>query len=83
MTNGKSSLTETRLRSITKGISWRIWATMTSGAIAWMITRDVEKAGWIMVLDAIIKFILYYGHERAWNVVAWGRLAGKPTAAAE
>ncbi len=83
MTNGKSSLTETRLRSITKGISWRILANMASGAIAWIITRDMEKAGWIMVLDVIIKFILYYGHERAWNVVTWGRLAGDPKATAE
>lgn len=43
----------------------------------------MEKAAWIMVLDVIIKFILYYGHERAWNVVAWGKLADKPTATAE
>jgi uncharacterized membrane protein len=56
---------------------------MASGAIAWIITRDMEKAGWIMVLDVIIKFILYYGHERAWNVVTWGRLAGDPKATAE
>jgi hypothetical protein len=29
------------------------------------------------------KFILYYRHERAWNVVTWGRLAGDPKATAE
>jgi len=36
-----------------------------------------EGAGFLTVLDRVIKLILYYGHERAWFSSNWGVIKQK------
>jgi len=63
---------ESRLRSVIKGVSWRIIATLTIIIIAYLKTGDVTLALQIGAIEFVVKFILYYIHERAWAQVPRG-----------
>jgi uncharacterized membrane protein len=63
----------TRTRSATKAITWRVIGTLDTFLIAWLITKEPVVAGAIATLEVITKTVLYYFHERGWNLVKWGR----------
>jgi uncharacterized membrane protein len=63
----------TRTRSATKAITWRIIGTLDTFLIAWLITKEPVVAGAIATLEVITKTVLYYFHERGWNLIKWGR----------
>ncbi|HIG68295.1 MAG TPA: DUF2061 domain-containing protein [Porticoccaceae bacterium] len=58
-----------RTRSLAKALTWRITATLTTAVIAYIVTGELSTAAIIGGLEFVLKFILYYGHERAWNSV--------------
>lgn len=64
---------DSRIRSFVKGITWRIIATSTGMGIAYSLTSDVEIAMATGAIDVVLKLLFYYGHERAWGRIAWGR----------
>lgn len=70
MTNNK----ESRLRSALKGLSWRIVATLTIIIIAYFKTGDVSLALEIGAIEFIIKYLLYYFHERLWQTIPRGTI---------
>ena len=53
-------------RHFLKAVTWRIIASLTSFILAWVITGNVKAGLTIGVADVVIKFILYYLHERVW-----------------
>ena len=53
-------------RSGAKSITWRIIASLTSGVIALAFGLPMKAAIGVVIVDVIIKFILYIGHERVW-----------------
>ena len=55
-----------RRRHILKSITWRIIASLTSFLLTWGVTGNIETGLSIGVADVIIKFTLYYLHERVW-----------------
>jgi uncharacterized membrane protein len=63
----------TRARSAAKAILWRIIGTADTFLIAWFITKEPIAAGAIASLEVLTKTVLYYFHERGWNLVKWGR----------
>ncbi len=65
---------ESRLRSLLKGLTWRIVATTTIIAIAYFKTGDVALALEIGFIEFFIKLALYYAHERAWQVLPTGTI---------
>jgi uncharacterized membrane protein len=62
-----------RKRSFVKAISWRTIATSTTMALVFLITGELSLAAGVGILDVTFKFILYYGHERLWNLIKWGK----------
>jgi uncharacterized membrane protein len=56
----------TRKRHLAKAVTWRIIASITTAIIALLFGLPPQAVGGIFVADLIIKFILYYGHERLW-----------------
>lgn len=64
--NGENILTEQKIRSAIKGISWRIFGTLDTILIATLITNDFSQALKIGSTEFITKIILYYFHERIW-----------------
>lgn len=53
-------------RHLAKAITWRVIASLTTALIAWAFGLPPKAIGGIFVADLIIKFLLYYAHERAW-----------------
>ena len=68
---------ESHQRSIAKAVTWRIIATLITSLVAYLLTREVVLAMGIGFLDASIKIFAYYGHERLWNRIDFGREKGE------
>jgi uncharacterized membrane protein len=68
---------DTNLRSLIKGISWRVVGTTDTFFIAWIITGELRLAAPIAATEILTKVILFYAHERVWNLIKWGRIHGK------
>ncbi len=69
---------DTNLRSIIKGISWRILATTTTIIIVYVFFRRLDLAIAAGLIETILKVGLYWAHERAWFKVRWGRKRIEP-----
>ena len=65
-------MTESRLRSLLKAISWRIVATGTTVLLVLMFTGDVGIAFTVGGVEAVAKIVIYYLHERTWQAFSWG-----------
>lgn len=65
---------ESRLRSILKSLSWRITATLTTMLITYFVTGNIEFALQIGSIEAFMKLIIYYFHERAWLLIPTGTI---------
>lgn len=68
---------ETKMRSIAKAISWRLFATTITGSIVWIFTGKWQYAAVIGIIDTSIKIVVYFFHERMWLKVTFG-IARKP-----
>jgi len=65
-------LLETKKRSFTKSVTWRIMAVVILAVVAYAITKDPFETTVITVITHTIKFVAYYVHERCWGFVGWG-----------
>ncbi len=69
---------ERPIKSIIKTITWRVIASATTFGLTYFFFRDdpnaTEKASSVAGAEAVIKMFLYFLHERAWNVVRWGKM---------
>lgn len=60
-------------RHLAKAVTWRIIASITTAGIALWFGLPQKAVGAVFVADLVIKFILYYGHERIWyNYIRFG-----------
>lgn len=55
-----------RARHIAKTISWRLFGTVETIILSWIITGDSATGIKIGVVEVITKMVLYYLHERIW-----------------
>ena len=65
---------ETHLRSVVKGISWRFVATMVTTIVVYIYSGELAAAAIVGSIDAVAKILLYWGHERIWQRIQWGRI---------
>ncbi len=66
-------MTVTRARSFVKALSYRIWGTLSSVAVAYVITKNAVLSITIAFWETVVKVFIYYAHERGWNYIQWGR----------
>lgn len=70
------ALRESHLRSLLKGLTWRILATLTTVCVAYFILKGrenaVKEALSIGAVEFFAKLGIYYLHERAWQKVPIG-----------
>lgn len=66
-------ISDTHLRSWTKSITWRIIGIVILGVLAWLVTGNWGQTTVITLTFHVIRFVLYYFHERAWERIGWGR----------
>lgn len=70
---------ESRLRSFLKAITYRVTGTITTSIIVFAVTGELTIAFAVGFIEPIAKIIIYYLHERAWQLVPHGairRLSG-------
>jgi adenylylsulfate kinase len=70
---------ESRLKSLIKGISWRIIGTIDTLFVAFIITGDTIKSLSIGGIEVFTKIFLYYLHERLWSRISerlWKKTQG-------
>lgn len=60
-------------RSLLKGFSWRTIGTIDTFVVALYYFGDISLAAPIAATEVLTKILLYYLHERLWNVISWGR----------
>lgn len=64
---------EKHVRSIAKAISWRIVATITTILLVFAFTGNLTVSGSVGLLELVLKTVIYYFHERVWNLSGFGR----------
>jgi adenylylsulfate kinase len=64
---------ETNIRSIVKGISWRVIATTTTIIIVYLFFGRLDLAIAAGLIETVLKVALYWGHENIWQKIHWGK----------
>jgi uncharacterized membrane protein len=65
---------ESRLRSLLKAITYRITGTTTTALLVYFMTGELRLALTIGAIEPIVKIVIYYLHERAWQLVPIGTI---------
>jgi uncharacterized membrane protein len=71
---------DSSIRSLVKGISWRMFASTDTFLLALLVTGKTIIAAPIALSEVMTKLLLYYFHERIWTLVSWGRNENKSSA---
>lgn len=69
-------MSDTNARSLAKAISWRVTGTIDTFIISFIITGEALLASGIALTEVLTKVFLFWGHERVWNRVKWGKEHG-------
>ena len=64
---------DSHLRSMAKAVSWRILGSLDTMLLTWLFSGSVKIAAFVGSTEAITKIFLYWGHERLWHRIPWGR----------
>jgi uncharacterized membrane protein len=65
-------MTETKKRTVTRMITYRLTAWLFTIFWTWLFTSDITKAtGFATLLHILLSFD-YYIHERIWLKIKWG-----------
>ncbi len=70
---------ESHLRSVMKGLSWRVLATVVTTVVVFFYTGEFTIAVLVGSTDALTKIVLYWAHERVWLKIRWGRPIPSPS----
>ena len=65
---------ESHLRSVIKGITWRVIASSAIFVITYFTTGEINTAVAVASIEVPVKFILYYLHERGWQMIPRGSI---------
>ena len=71
-------MSETKKRSIVKSCTWRIICIVVSIVTAYFLTGEFELSVTIGSVYNVITMVLYYFHERFWNILEWGKTKISP-----
>lgn len=62
------------VRSLVKTISWRLTGTFCTFLISFIILGDITISSKIALIQLILNTIMFYIHERIWNIIKWGKV---------
>ena len=60
-------------RSLSKDITWRIVITGSNFFLPFFVTGSLKYGLTIMSLATLVNMVIYFCHERIWNLFKWGR----------
>lgn len=58
---------------MTKAITYRITILIMDFVAVYLFTQKIEVALGFMLISNVYTSIAYYGHERIWNRINWGK----------
>jgi uncharacterized membrane protein len=64
---------ERHFRSVVKGATWRVCATMDTIILSYIFTGQISAALKIGAVEVLTKIALFYVHERVWMRFGWWR----------
>jgi sulfate adenylyltransferase subunit 1 (EFTu-like GTPase family)/uncharacterized membrane protein len=64
---------ESHVRSVAKAISWRATGSLDTFLVTLLITGSSGFACSVAFTEIATKVAFYYGHERIWALIPWGR----------
>lgn len=60
-------------RTISKSVTWRVLITINNFMIPFLTTGSWQTALAFLTVATLLNTIVYYVHERTWNLVKWGK----------
>ena len=60
-------------RTISKSVAWRAIITLNNFLIPFITTGSWKAALAFLTVATFLNIVVYYLHERAWNLVKWGK----------
>jgi sulfate adenylyltransferase large subunit len=60
-------------RSLVKALTWRATGSLDTFVLAYLFTGQAKIAAGISIAEIATKIVLYYGHERIWSRIKFGR----------
>lgn len=66
-------MAESNVRSLAKAVSYRVFGSLSTAGLVYFFTGDWRASAGAGAADSIIKIVLYFLHERVWNVIPFGR----------
>ena len=70
---------ESHVQSLIKAISWRVFGTLATMAIDFIMTHRLDTSFYIGLMEMLSKIILFYLHERLW--IWFGKKQMRPLSA--
>ncbi len=64
---------ESHARSLLKSITFRTIATFITILLVLIFTENLTTSVVVGSLEFVLKMVVYYLHERIWNVLRYGR----------
>ncbi|MBE7560090.1 DUF2061 domain-containing protein [bacterium] len=61
-------------RALVKAISYRLFGSLSTVAVVYIVSGRWDWAGITGLADMIVKVIGYYVHERVWARISYGRV---------
>lgn len=74
----KGPFRESSVRSLIKATSWRVFGSLVTAGMVFVLTRRIEVAAGVGLAEALGKVVLFYVHERFWDRVHIGRQRVRP-----
>ena len=65
---------DSHIRSVLKAITYRIVGTLTTAVIVYSLTGDFHLSLAVTAIEPIVKTVVYYLHERAWQQLPHGHV---------
>jgi uncharacterized membrane protein len=60
-------------RTVSKSVTWRALITINNFMIPYLMTGSWKQAAAFLTIATVINIVIYYSHERLWNIVKWGK----------
>ena len=66
-----NTMVDLKIRSWVKSFTWRIIGVLILLPLTYVFTGNWESAGGVTLSFNVIRMLLYYFHERAWENISW------------
>tara|TARA_R100000458_G_C8211235_1_gene198632 strand:- start:198 stop:929 length:732 start_codon:yes stop_codon:yes gene_type:complete len=67
---------DTKKRNFMKAITWKILGFLVLSGLAYLITNSLEQMTYITIVYHLLMIVIYFVHERVWNLFPWGKTRG-------